>query len=90
MIYTTAQLAIMVDTGISLSVALAGILEHKSISQAATRAGEPEGAVESGQDFSAALARYPKPSTRPTSPWSRPARPPARWAPCWSASPLLA
>jgi type IV pilus assembly protein PilC len=59
-IYTTAQLAIMVDTGITLSAALAGIVEQEQNPGLRKVLHELKGAVESGEDFSAALARYPK------------------------------
>ncbi len=59
-IYVTAQLAIMVDTGIILSAALAGIIEQEKISALRKVLQGLKEAVESGDDFSAALARYPK------------------------------
>jgi type IV pilus assembly protein PilC len=59
-IYTTAQLAIMVDTGITLSAALGGILEQEQNPGLRRVLGELKSAVESGDDFSSALARFPK------------------------------
>jgi type IV pilus assembly protein PilC len=59
-IYTTAQLAIMVDTGITLSAALGGILEQEQNPGLRRVLGELKDAVESGDDFSSALARFPK------------------------------
>jgi len=59
-IYTTAQLAIMVDTGITLSAALAGIVEQEQNPGLRKVLSELKAAVESGEDFSSALARYPK------------------------------
>jgi len=58
-IYVTAQLAIMVDTGITLSTALAGIFEQEPNPTLRKILGELRDAVEAGEDFSAALARYP-------------------------------
>ena len=59
-IYTTAQLAIMVNTGITLSAALGGILEQEQNPGLRRVLGELKDAVESGEDFSSALARFPK------------------------------
>jgi len=59
-IYATAQLAIMVDTGITLSAALAGILEQEQNPSLRKILSELKDAVEGGEDFSAALARHPK------------------------------
>jgi type IV pilus assembly protein PilC len=60
LIYVTAQLAIMVDTGITLSAALSGIVEQEKNSALRKVLQGLKEAVESGEDFSAALARYPK------------------------------
>ena len=60
LIYVTAQLAIMVDTGITLSAALSGIIEQETNSALRKVLQGLKDAVESGEDFSAALARYPK------------------------------
>lgn len=59
-IYMTAQLAIMVDTGITLSTALAGIVEQEQNPGLRKVLTELKEAVEGGEDFSAALARHPK------------------------------
>ncbi len=59
-IYLTSQLAIMVDTGITLSVALAGILEQEENPTLRKILVDLKNAVEGGEDFSSALARYPK------------------------------
>lgn len=59
-IYTTGQLAIMLDTGISLSVALAGIISEEKNPTLRGVLVEINQAVESGEDFSAALAKHPK------------------------------
>ena len=59
-IYVTNQLAIMVDTGISLSVALNSIVEQETNGTLKKVLADLKSSVESGQDFSAALARYPK------------------------------
>jgi len=58
-IYLTAQLAIMVDTGITLSAALAGIIEQEPNPALRRMLTELQEALEAGEDFSAALARYP-------------------------------
>jgi len=59
-IYVTNQLAIMVDTGITLSVALDGIVEQEQNPSLRKVLSELRDAVEGGEDFSAALGRYPK------------------------------
>ena len=59
-VYTTAQLAIMVDTGITLSAALAGIVEQEQNPGLRRVLKDLKDAVESGEDFSSALARFPK------------------------------
>ena len=59
-IYVTNQLAIMVDTGISLSVALGGIVDQESNPTLRKMLNDIRQSVEGGEDFSAALARYPK------------------------------
>ena len=59
-IYTTSQLAIMVDTGITLSAALAGIVAQEENPTLKKVLDELKISVEGGEDFSAALARYPK------------------------------
>lgn len=59
-IYVTSQLAIMVDTGITLSVALGGILEQETNFAFRRVLADLKTSVEQGEDFSAALARYPK------------------------------
>lgn len=59
-IYVTTQLALMVDTGITLSVALesvAGQEENPSLKKLLI---ELKSSVEAGEDFSAALAQHPK------------------------------
>ncbi len=59
-IYVTNQLAIMVDTGVTLSAALSSILEQEQNPTLRRVLTDLRGAVEGGEDFSAALARYPK------------------------------
>ncbi len=59
-IYTTAQLAIMVDTGITLAAALGGIVAQEQNLTLRKVLNEIKSAVEQGDDFSAALARHPK------------------------------
>ena len=59
-IYMTSQLAIMVDTGINLAQALAGMQEQEDNPTLKRVLGELRGAVEAGEDFSSALAQHPK------------------------------
>ena len=59
-IYLTNQLAIMVDTGVTLSAALGSILEQEQNPTLRRVLTDLRRAVEGGEDFSAALARYPK------------------------------
>ncbi|MCE9605283.1 MAG: type II secretion system F family protein [Planctomycetia bacterium] len=59
-IYLTCQLAIMVDTGITLSTALQGILEQEKNLTLRKILVEMRKSVESGGDFSEALAKHPK------------------------------
>jgi len=59
-IYVTNQLAIMVDTGITLSVALSSIVEQETNPTLRRILADLQSAVEGGEDFSAALARHPK------------------------------
>jgi type IV pilus assembly protein PilC len=60
LIYVTSQLAIMVDTGITLSTALGGIVEQETNPALRRVLNDLKESVEGGQDFSTALARYPK------------------------------
>ncbi|HZZ28608.1 MAG TPA: type II secretion system F family protein [Pirellulales bacterium] len=60
LIYVTNQLAIMVDTGITLSVALGSIAEQEQNPSLRSVLNDLKRSVEAGEDFSAALARYPK------------------------------
>ena len=59
-IYVICQLAIMVQTGITLSTALGGILDQEQNPSLRRVLMDLKRAVESGEDFSTALARYPK------------------------------
>lgn len=59
-IYATAQLAIMVDTGITLAQALGGIVAQEQNPALRRVLSELKVAVEAGEDFSAALARFPR------------------------------
>jgi type IV pilus assembly protein PilC len=59
-IYITSQLAVMADTGITLSTALQGIREQEENPTLKRVLGELQSAVESGEDFSAALSKHPK------------------------------
>lgn len=59
-IYATSQLAVMVDTGITLSVALESIAQHEQNPTLKDILLDMRSRVESGEDFSTALARYPK------------------------------
>lgn len=58
-IHLTGQLAIMVDAGITLSVALEGIAEQETNPALKELLIDLKSDVESGEDFSSALARYP-------------------------------
>lgn len=59
-IYATSQLAIMVDTGITLSGALEGIIKQEENPTLRKILTELKEAVEAGEDFSTALAHHPK------------------------------
>jgi type IV pilus assembly protein PilC len=59
-IYLTSQLAIMADTGITISSALAGLVEQEENPSLRRVLESLKNSVESGEDFSAALAQYPK------------------------------
>ena len=56
----TNQLAIMVDTGISLAVALAGLAEQEDNLTLKLLLNDLRSEVEAGEDFSTALAKHPK------------------------------
>ena len=60
LIYTTSQLAIMVDTGVTLSTALDGILSQEENPTLKRVLGDLKSQVEAGEDFSRALERHPK------------------------------
>ena len=59
-IYVTSELAVMVDTGITLSAALGYIIEQAENPSLVGVLQELKSAVEAGDDFSTALARHPK------------------------------
>jgi type IV pilus assembly protein PilC len=59
-IFTTSQLAVMVDTGITLSAALNSIAEQEANPALKRVLLDLKTAVESGEDFSVALARHPQ------------------------------
>ena len=59
-IYLTNQLAIMVDTGISLDVALASLAEQEDNPTLKLLLNSLRSEVEAGEDFSIALAKHPK------------------------------
>jgi type IV pilus assembly protein PilC len=59
-IYVTSQLAIMVETGVTLSTALEGIVREEQNYSLKRVLSELKSEVESGGDFSAALARHPR------------------------------
>lgn len=60
LIYMTSQLAVMVDTGITLSTALGGIVEQEANPTLRRMLNDLKEMVDGGQDFSTALARYPQ------------------------------
>jgi type IV pilus assembly protein PilC len=59
-IFFTAQLAVMVDTGINVATALAGIAEQESNPALKTILLDLKSRVEAGEDLSAVLARHPQ------------------------------
>ncbi len=59
-IYVTCQLAIMVETGITLATALSGIVEQETNSTLRKVLADLRDKVEAGEDFSRALAKHPK------------------------------
>ena len=59
-IYTTTQLAIMVDTGINLATALQGLLEQEDNPTLHKLLAALKKDVEGGEAFSTALARHPR------------------------------
>lgn len=60
LIYVTSQLAIMVETGITLSEALHGIVEQETNPTLRRVLSEICDSVEGGEDFSKVLGRYPR------------------------------
>jgi type IV pilus assembly protein PilC len=58
-IFVTSQLAVMVDTGINVSTALASIAEQESNSALKEVLMDLRNRVEGGEDLSSALARHP-------------------------------
>ena len=59
-IYATSQLAVMVDTGITLSVALDSLAQQETNRTLKGVLADLKSQVEAGEDFSAALARHPR------------------------------
>jgi type IV pilus assembly protein PilC len=59
-IYFTSQLAVMVDTGINVSIALGSIAEQEANPTLKTVLLDLRGRVEAGEDLSTALNRHPK------------------------------
>ncbi len=59
-VYFTNQLAVMVDTGITLAAALQGILEQEKNPTLRNVLKDLKKSVEGGEDFSVALSKYPK------------------------------
>ncbi len=59
-IYTTNQLAVMVETGIPLSSALNGMVEQEENPTLRKVLNDLRSSVEQGDDFSNALGRYPR------------------------------
>ncbi|NLS94391.1 MAG: type II secretion system F family protein [Planctomycetaceae bacterium] len=60
LIFVTSQLAIMVDTGVTLSAALAGMSEQEQNPSLRKVLEELRQSVEEGEDFSTALSHHPK------------------------------
>lgn len=59
-IYVTSELAVMVETGITLSTAIGNIIEQAENPGLVRVLKELKSAVEAGDDFSSALSRHPK------------------------------
>jgi len=59
-VYVTSQLAVMVDTGITLSVALDSIAQQETNPTLKEVLQDLKNHVEGGEDFSTALARHPQ------------------------------
>jgi len=59
-IFVTSQLAVMVDTGITLSTALGSIAEQETNPTLRQVLLDLKASVEQGEDFSTALARHPR------------------------------
>ena len=59
-VYTTNQLAVMVETGITLSTAIESIIEQEKNPTLKRVLKDLKSGVESGEEFSTALARHPK------------------------------
>jgi type IV pilus assembly protein PilC len=60
LIYVTNQLAIMVDTGITISTALGSILQQEQNPSLRKVLSDLKSGVEAGDDFSTALSKHPK------------------------------
>lgn len=60
LIYVTAQLAIMVETGVTLSAALGGIVQQEENSTLRKVLAALKNDVENGENFSDALAKHPR------------------------------
>lgn len=60
LIYVTSQLAIMVETGVTLSAALGGIVQQEQNATFRKTLAALKNDVENGEDFSAALAKHPR------------------------------
>jgi type IV pilus assembly protein PilC len=60
LIYVTNQLSVMVDTGITLSVALGSIMQEEQNPSMRKVLADLKSSVESGDDFSTALSKHPK------------------------------
>lgn len=59
-IYATGQLALMIDTGITLSTALEGMIDQEENPTLRRVLRDIKSGVESGDDLSAALSRHPR------------------------------
>ncbi len=59
-IYVTCQLAVMVETGITLATALSGIVEQETNATLRRVLADLRDRVEAGEDFSRALAGHPR------------------------------
>jgi type II secretory pathway component PulF len=88
-IFLTSQLAVMVDTGITLSAAMQIIAAQEENKTPIDVMLDLTTRVEGGRGLLPASRGTPSISTRPISRSSKPANTPARSAKCWRTSPNI-